>query len=102
MATSSTPDMGNQIGYSVTDGNDIGGAATVKLGVWGATPIARSALSTVPVASIPVNTTLSTGSIAATSTDFWGFAGSAQLNNLITTVRALAYNALQQGWSASA
>ena len=29
MATSSTPDMGNQIGYSVTDGNDIGGAATV-------------------------------------------------------------------------
>lgn len=101
MATSSTPDMGNQIGYSITDGNDIGGAATVLLGVWGATPIARSALSTVAVASIPTNATLSTGD-SATSTDFWGFAGSAQLNNLITTVRALAYNALQQGWSASA
>jgi len=101
MASTSTPDMTQYVGDHNTDGTSICSVSSDKLGIWGATKIARTSLSTIPIASIPATTALTTGD-SANSTTFWGFTGSAQANNLISMVRALCYNALNTGLAASA
>ena len=101
MSSTSTPDMTVYVGDNNTDGLAVASKSTDKLGIWGATKIARSSLSTIPIASIPAATALTTGD-SANSTTFWGFTGSAQANNLISMVRALCYNSLQTGLAASA